>query len=202
MALADLRRATRLQALAASDRFARQPGDQIINIPTLTTRRLSLCPLTMAHSAGMYALWSDAAVSRYSGQVRDATGNLIPMPATSTHQTDLIIDFWQKAQTHGWGFRWSICLQTQFIGTVGFNKLGATAEIAWHLLPSHWRRGYMIEACGAAVDWHRKQTGARRLEAYIESRNQPSVTLAERLGFERTNSFSEGAQRYQITYAR
>jgi RimJ/RimL family protein N-acetyltransferase len=122
------------------------------------------------------------------------------MPATSPQQTDLIISFWHQRQVQGSGFRWSICRQTQFIGTVGFNRLGYTAEIAWHLLPACWGRGYMFEACTAAIDWHRKQSGARKLEAYIEPRNEPSIALAERLGFSPTNSLYEGAQRYQIVY--
>ncbi|MDA1077151.1 MAG: GNAT family N-acetyltransferase, partial [Proteobacteria bacterium] len=191
MALAELRHTTSIHPLLITPRG--QLKDQAIDIPTLTTTRLALAPLTMAHSAGMYQLWSNPAVSRYSGEARDAEGNLIPMPATSPHQTDLIIDFWLIRQAQGSGFRWSIFEQAQFIGTVGFNRLGPTAEIAWHLLPARWGRGYMYEACSAAINWHRKQSGARKLEAYIEPRNEPSVALAKRLGFTPTNSLFEGA---------
>lgn len=45
-----------------------------IAVPTLVCERLILQPLSAAHSAGMFAMWSQAAVCAYSGAALDWRG--------------------------------------------------------------------------------------------------------------------------------
>ncbi len=152
----------------------------------------------MTHSSGVFELWSDPDVCRYSGVVTDYDRNIIPMPATSSANSDRIIDFWLRAAEDGWGFRWAIMQAGRpdaFVGMIGFNTLHICAEIAYHLLPAHWGRGLMLEAARAAVAWV-NTNGARELEAFIEQGNSASIALAERLGMSATDEFSEGARRY------
>ena len=157
-----------------------------------------MAPLSMAHSAGVFELWSDPDVCRYSGIVKDYTGNVIPMPAATSKDSDRIIAFWIRAAEDGWGFRWAVSLDadsSRFVGMIGFNSLTVRAEIAYHLLPAHWGEGLMTEAAEAAINWLRTN-GSTELEAFIEPENTASAALAERLGMVRTGQFSAGAEQY------
>ena len=149
----------------------------------------------------MFDLWSDQAVCRFSGAVRDYDGNVIPMPARSRNDSDAIIDFWRRAVSDGWGFRWAVVLlggQRAFAGMIGFNSWPACAEIAYHLHPSYWGKGIMTEAAKAATQWARVN-GACELEAFIEPKNVASIALARRLGMTATHEFCEGARRYLVS---
>lgn len=98
--------------------------DKSLTVPVLTTERLTLEPISLLHSKGMFELWSDADVCKYSGTVADYHGNAIEMPATSCANSNLIIDFWLQAATDNWGFRWAILKMDSesFVGTIGFNS--------------------------------------------------------------------------------
>lgn len=155
----------------------------------------------MTHSPGMFELWSDPQVCRFSGTVRDADGNVIDMPAAVPAHRDLIIDFWVKAANQGWGFRWAVlCVDAmdRFAGIVGFNSVADCSEIAYHLLPSYWGRGFMSEASRAAIKW-RREAGAAEIEAFIEPENARSISLACRLGMTAVPEFADGAQRFRMS---
>ncbi len=168
-------------------------------LPTLRTERLLLTPLNMTHSAGMFELWSAEPVARYSGPVSDANGERLVIPALDASTSDRIIDFWLKAAQAGWGGRWALIevVTGRFVGIVGFNGLGARAEVAYHLVPAAWGRGLMTEAALAALEWARLQ-GCAEVEAFIDPQNEASIRLAQRLGMAPTGMFSDGAQQYIV----
>ena len=166
-----------------------------MDIPTLTTSRLTLTPVSTEHSDGMFELWSDPGVCRYSGVVKDYDGNVLATPIKTQAHSDLIIDFWLRAADDGWGFRWAVLLEGEFSGTIGFNSLQTCAEIAYHLIPKHWGKGIMAEAFIESSRWAAAQ-GITELEAYIEPDNDGSKTLAMRMGMQPTGQLSEGAERY------
>jgi RimJ/RimL family protein N-acetyltransferase len=56
-------------------------------------------------------------------------------------------------------------------------------EIAWHLHPEHWGRGYATEA-SAAVLKRAFAAGVPEVIAIIREQNEPSKLLARRLGME------------------
>lgn len=167
-------------------------------ITTIFTKRLKLVPISFAHSEGMYSLWCHPKVIKFSGKVTDFEGVEIPMPAASQSESDRIIDFWVKAAQEGWGFRWSLIQRSDnnFLGTIGFNSLENEFEIAFHLIPVYWNKGFMTEASRAAVDWA-KSVGATSISAYIESGNKSSIALAKRLGMIITNETSGQAVKYK-----
>ena len=174
--------------------------DQIsLTVPTLTTRRLRLEPISPKHSQGMFDLWSDADVCRYSGIVRDYDGNVIDLPASSCEDSNRILDFWLSAAADGWGFRWAVLLLGSaewFTGIVGFNSVKDCSEIAYHLIPTFWGQGVMTEAAGAAIDWQRGN-GVTEVEAFIDPENTAAIALAARLGMTGTDQYRDGARRYQ-----
>lgn len=158
-------------------------------------------PLSMEHSQGMFDLWSEPAVCKYSGIVRDYDQNVISMPTSTRQESDLILDFWLQAAVEGWGFRWAVVLpdhRNAFAGTLGFNSVSECAEMAYHLLPVYWGKGIMAEASRAAIEWMRGH-GTTRIEAFIEPENTPSVTLAKQLGMEATDTVVAGSQRYVMS---
>jgi [ribosomal protein S5]-alanine N-acetyltransferase len=169
-----------------------------LEVPILETKRLWLEPLSIAHTNGMFALWSNEKVIKYSGKIQGYDGNQILMPARQQTQSDLIIDFWIKAAESGWGLRWAVMfndLKKSFAGTIGFNSLKDNYEIAFHLLPDYWGKGIMTEASTSIINWATKRN-AESVIAFIEPENLPSVRLAERLGLLPTDEFSEGARKY------
>lgn len=170
-----------------------------LHIPTLTTERLKLVPLSLTHSNGMFNMWRHAAVQAYSGIAEDKDRNKIDMPAKTHLDSDRLIGFWLKAAQDGWGFRWAILFADDdvFVGHLGFNSLLRCSEIAYHMNPEYWGKGIMTEAATAAIKW-RCDNGATEIEAFIDPANTESIALALRLGMNKTNTFSEGAQRYRI----
>lgn len=166
-----------------------------LQIPTLRTARLRLEPLAARHSRGMFELWSREEVCRYSGSARDAEGQLIALPASNPTDSDRILDFFVRRAEAGLGFRWAMITEVDevFIGALGFNHLGACPELAWHLHPDAWGKGFMMEACREALAW---LADASQVQAFIDPANTASIRMAERLGFRETDDMAEGARRY------
>ncbi len=154
----------------------------------------------MEHSEGMFQTWRNGQVQKYSGRAVDENGAEIDLPAKSKSESDRLISFWLKAATDGWGFRWALLLveDDTFIGHIGFNSLSACSEIAYHMIPPYWGKGFMTEAAEAAISW-RRDGGAVEIEAFIEPENTSSIALAARLGMQATDQFSEGARRYRMS---
>lgn len=155
-----------------------------LHIPTLRTERLILEPLAIEHSAGMFALWSQEAVCRYSGEAHDREGRLIPLPARTPADSDRILDFFVARAAEDLGFRWAMLTAADhaFVGAIGFNHLQPRAELAYHLNPDAWGRGLMREAARAALAWA-AEGGCREVDAFIEAENAGSLRLATGLGF-------------------
>jgi len=159
----------------------------VLHIPVLRTARLVLEPLARAHSAGMFAMWSQEPVCRHSGLALDVDGAPIPLPAASPADSDRILEFFVRRAARGEGFRWAAidAADGGFVGAVGFNHLRPRAELAYHLRPSHWGRGLAAEAVRAALDWLAAEGPGGPVQAFIDPANTASIRLAQRLGFEK-----------------
>lgn len=174
-----------------------------MQVPTLTTERTRLEPLSYSHSRGVYALWSDPLVCEHSGTVKDYQGNVLETPVAARQTSDCIIDFWLRAASDGWGFRWAIMVAAsgRFAGTVGFNSLSGDYEVAFHLLPELWEKGLMSEALHATIKFSESRD-ATGVEAFVDPENDRSRALVGRLGLVATPEFSGGAQRYVRRFPR
>jgi len=79
------------------------------------------------------------------------------------------------------------------IGHVGFfdflrdcdPPIAGDVEVGWILAPEAHGKGYAFEACEAILSWFDDQFGRRRMWALISPGNDPSMKLAEKLGFAR-----------------
>lgn len=170
-----------------------------MQIPILTTERLSLEPLSASHAQGMFDLWSEPEVCRYSGSAEDIDGNPIELPARNIDASNLILDFFLHHQALGNGFRWAVCRKfSGFVGALGFNELGPCAELAYHQHPQFWGQGLMTEACRAAISWVTRDFGASSVQAFVDPDNTASIRLLERLAFHPTGELRDGAIRYLL----
>ncbi|HEY2069993.1 MAG TPA: GNAT family N-acetyltransferase [Rhizomicrobium sp.] len=71
----------------------------------------------------------------------------------------------------------------EWIGRIGpWKPEGATAEIGWAVLPSHWGKGYATEGARAAIDWAVDHLGWAEIAHCIDADNAPSIAVAHRLG--------------------
>lgn len=170
-----------------------------LDIPILKTPRLRLEPLSLKHSDGMFKMWRNPLVQRFSGDVEDEFQTAIPMPAKTQGDSDRLIGFWLNAAIDGWGFRWAIIRidGKTFLGHIGFNSLLECSEIAYHMNPDFWGNGFMYEAATAAIEW-RRDNGGLAIEAFIEPENKLSIALALRLGMNETDAYVDNARRYQM----
>lgn len=77
------------------------------------------------------------------------------------------------------------------VGDIGLVLHGddpACAEIGFTLNAAWQRRGLASEAVALARDLVFEQTGARQVHALVDTRNDASIRLLERLAFERTET--------------
>jgi RimJ/RimL family protein N-acetyltransferase len=136
----------------------------------LQTERLRLVPLTAAHEEA-YAAVVGARAAR------------AVVSASDRH--------WRE---DGLGC-WALCDDAGFAGAVELRPTATASEleIGWALAADRRGRGLAAEAVRAAVADTWDRTGARSLVAYVEPTNEPSLRLAERLGFRhRANGFHLG----------
>jgi ribosomal-protein-alanine N-acetyltransferase len=155
-------------------------------------------PLSLAHSAGMFDLWSREEVCRHSGPAYDYAHRSIPLPARSPADSDKVIDFFVRSAAEGTRFRWALLTRADglFVGAAGFNTLRRCSEYAYHLDPRFWGQGLMTEASLMAMAWLAGRPGCTQVEAFIDPANLASIRLATRLGLRPTGESEDGAGRY------
>lgn len=98
------------------------------------------------------------------------------------------IEFLQKRYHRGLYADWAVVLKenNKMIGTCGFANVdswGKTCEIGYVLSPMYRGKGYMSEAVRAVLDLSFEQMGLKEAHLRIISQNEPSIRLAERVGF-------------------
>jgi RimJ/RimL family protein N-acetyltransferase len=67
---------------------------------------------------------------------------------------------------------------------------GHRAEIGYVLARSHWKRGYMIEAARAVVEWALSQPEVFRVWAVCDVENMASAQVLEKIGMRREGTLS------------
>ena len=151
--------------------------------PTIQTERLVLRHLRAADVDYFAATLSDEEIMRHLGG---------PLSRE---------DSWRRALTGAglWGVLgiglWTVDRQSdgRTIGHVGFfdfqrdmtPSIAGQPEMGWIFSGEGQGQGFGTEAGRAALDWFDKTSGPLAIPAIIDIKNEPSMRLAERLGFER-----------------
>jgi len=144
----------------------------------LATERLLMRPLQAGDAPGVFAIFSDARVSRY-----------LSRPTwTAVSQAEEHISRDLAALAAGQYLR--LGLECRADGALLgecclFNRVEGSrrAEIGYALAHAHWGRGYMHEALQALLAYGFGPMGLNRIEADIDPRNRGSAASLQRLGF-------------------
>ncbi|AIS61255.1 GNAT family N-acetyltransferase [Listeria ivanovii] len=145
----------------------------------LKTERLFLSEMTLADTEILFGYWSDDSVTRYM--------NIEPFQ--SLQPVEEMIRMLRQLEMEGKALRCVIILQAtgEIIGTCGFNYIdheNQRAEIAYDLGTRFWKRGYATEAVQALMEWGIESFKLHRMEAKVDPRNEASISLLEKLGFQ------------------
>ena len=142
----------------------------------LTTDRLTLREMTDADLDDIAALLGDEEVMRY-------------YPRSKTREEAQRWIAWNRRlyTEHGFGL-WvmSLTASGEFVGECGLTVQIVDGveevEVGYHVSPGHQGRGYATEAAAACRDAARDTFGISHLIAVINPANEPSRTVAERIG--------------------
>lgn len=146
--------------------------------PKLQTTRLHLRQFKASDVDLVYYGLSHPEVIQYYGVSYD-----------SLEATEQQMEWFEKLWNERTGLWWAICLHgaDTLIGGCGFNnyeEVHRKAEIGYWLLPTSWSKGYASEAVKAAIHFGFYDLNLIRIEAYLESENENSRHLLQKLGFD------------------
>lgn len=147
--------------------------DEMIDIPTLQTERLTLRPMTMAD-------WDDYYVFMQSERSRGMGGPFQKKMSWALFCHD--VAQW-PLMGHG-----ALMLEDRETGTchgqVGINHgpLFPEHELGWFVYPAAEGKGFGYEAAKKFADWARHDRALPSLVSYVDRDNERSRRLAERLG--------------------
>ncbi len=151
--------------------------DQDRGVPTLTTDRLRLRPLTEADTGAIFALYSDPQVTRYLSRPTMAT------PADAQAAIERAAEEFAAGTAIRVGLAGA---DDRVIGTgnlLHFNWGCRRAEVGYALLPAFWGQGLASEATAALVAYGFETLDLHRLEAELDPRNEASARVLARQGF-------------------
>ena len=153
----------------------------------IETERLRIRPLQPAADAEpLFELWGDEYAMRFFA--RPASESV----EAARERLEEIAD-WSRS---GWGL-WALdeSETENFIGLAGLFPLaneGPEIELAYHIVPSRWGRGYATEAGHALLDAAWRQTDLDHVVAVAFEENRGSTRVMEKLGMT-----YEGPTRYR-----
>jgi ribosomal-protein-alanine N-acetyltransferase len=158
-------------------------GDRL---PTLAAPRVELRWLEDADTEALFTVFSDPEVMRYWSC----------LPYTEYAQAEGLLQEIRTLFRARSLFQWGIARRSdgRVIGTTTLHRLQLVhrrAEIGFALARAHWGQGLASEAVTALAGFAFEALGLHRLEASVDPRNQASLRLLERQGFEREGYLRE-----------
>lgn len=158
-------------------------GDRL---PTLDAARVQLRWLLTSDVDELYAVFSDREMMRYWSS---------PAMTERAEAEDYLRRIHEgfKARTL---FQWGVELkqERQIIGTCTLFHLDSAnrkAEIGYCLGSTHWGKGHMTAALTTLFNFAFGTLGLRRLEADVDPRNENSLRILDKLGFQREGLLRE-----------
>jgi len=170
------------------------PQSRTTRVPTIETERLILRGHLREDFPALVSMWADPEV------VRHISGR----PATEHESWMRYLRYAGHWIVMGYGY-WALTLKDggQFIGEMGFSDfkrpidlpVKGLPEAGWALASAFHGQGYASEALAACLGWADRSARFPLTTCLIEPANQPSVRLAERLGFANVTTIlgAEGA---------
>lgn len=139
----------------------------------LSTDRLHLRPLAQEDVHGIFSIFSNPEVTRFS-EID---------PTTEPLHASVLLDFLISSNYQG------ILLKgtRRIVGVCGlfaWNVDYASATLGYHLSREYWGRGLMSEALRALLDFGFEEMRLNRINAVIDPANAASIKTIERIGFQ------------------
>ena len=158
--------------------------------PVIQTQRLLLRELTLDDAPRLFDIHGNADAMRYFGTD----------PLKESHEAEkLIAKFAALRDGPNPGVRWALVAREtgELLGTCGlfgWNREWHRCLMGYELAESSRGQGYMGEALRAAIAWGFAEMQLNRFEVLIHPDNEPSLRLAQRLGFRREGLLREVAR--------
>jgi len=159
-------------------------------LPILQTRRLTLCEWLPTDCSRLHNICSDPRVMRFVGDGH----------TWSTDRVRAFIDGERScAAAHGY-CRWAVHHKAdgRLIGFAGFVPAVDGVEIGWRLAASYWGRGLATEAGKQVVHHGFASLKLPRISATVQTLNQPSIRVIEKLGLQLQSQFCRGDRRLRL----
>lgn len=153
-----------------------------MNLPVLTTARLTLTPVDISDFEDIRILWSD-------GDFTQAIGGRGPMSEEEVWFRLLRdLGHWSALGRGNWSMR--LTDTTAYVGSVGvLHYLRGCVppmdapELGWGIGTDFHGQGLAREALDAALAWADAEMKAPRTVCMINPTNAPSLKLADRVGY-------------------
>jgi ribosomal-protein-alanine N-acetyltransferase len=154
--------------------------------PTIETDRLVLRNLTPDDVKDVFEIRSNPKTMQY-----------IPRPvAQNLDDAKALIDIILGFTNSNERINWAITEKgnDKLLGIIGYvhiNNDSNRAEVGYVINQDYQRKGYMLEALNAVLDYGFKVMKAHVIEAVIRTENTPSVKLVKKAGFIREAMFRD-----------
>lgn len=151
----------------------------------IKTSNLLLRPI---NAADIYPVWkglSHPEVTRYYA-----------VSFATLEETKVQMEWYATIEKNRTGQWWAICDpgDQHLYGAIGFNDIHPVhhrAEIGFWLLPEYWGKGYIPEAASRIIKYAFEELELHRIYAYVETKNDNSKKVLQKLGFELEGTMKE-----------
>lgn len=145
--------------------------------PVLRTERLLLREIIASDQSDIFHGLSDPLVVRFYG-----------VSFSTFEATKEQMNWFKALRKSKTGIWWAVCDKDlgKFYGACGFNNLQVKhqkAELGFWLLPEYWGRGIIPEAVSEVNEFAFKVLHLHRIEAFVETENENSRKVLEKMGF-------------------
>jgi ribosomal-protein-alanine N-acetyltransferase len=164
--------------------------DLAIVFPVLETESLLLREFSLKDALAVFEMYKRADINKW----------LSHEPMQSFQEAEQRVRSRIGLFEHGLGYRWAITLKDtpeNVIGSCGYFhvRIGTqTYEIGYEIHPDHWHKGFMAEALTAMINYSFGDSTPKpvhRFEALVDPRNEASIRLLEKLGFQKEGTRRE-----------
>jgi RimJ/RimL family protein N-acetyltransferase len=155
-------------------------------LPTLDAPRLRLRWLGAQDVEALFAIFSDERMMRYWSS---------PAMQERREAEELLVRIHRMFAEQS-GFQWGVERKADgaLLGTCTLFNIhhgNMRGEIGYCLASAYWRQGYMGEALAALIDYAFGVLKFRRLEADVDPKNESSLRILGRMGFQREGLLRE-----------
>lgn len=152
-------------------------------LPILRGERVTLRPMEEGDAAGLFAIYGDPVVMRYTGE------DPFPEPVT----VGLMLASVRRLLASGQSLEWAIVPADggELVGTCGLHSFDAasrTAQVGCLLRRSAWGSGLMAEALGVLAGYASGVLRLNGLVADVDPENARALRMFARLGYREDGS--------------